>query len=127
MVYDKTFYLPTHSSSSSSNFCSENDENTLSSPVIANLHLMKHNHNSASTAISIPSSLEYDKIFHLQDLTSNSSMSSCSDDSVVIEHTNTRKSNRKRRVLYSSDSLSSISSIDSPSPSINKQTKILKG
>ena len=119
MVYDKTFNLPTqNSSTSSSTFCTENDENNLSSPVIANLRLMKHNHNSASTAISIPSSLKCDKIFHLptQDSSSVSSMSSCSDDFVVIEHTNNTKSNWKRHVLKSSNSLSSVSPIDSTSP-----------
>ena len=124
MVYDHTFYLPTqNSSSSSSNFRSENDENTLSSPTIANLRLIKHNHNSASTAISIPSSLEIEKKFYLptQDLSSVSSISSYIDDSVLIQHTNTRKSNWKRRILYSSNSLCSVSSIDSLSP-FYKQT-----
>ena len=125
MVYDNTFYLPTQNSSSySSNFCSEDDVNILSSPIIANLRLMKHNHNSASTSISIPSSLEYEKNFYLptQDLSSVSSMFSCSDDSVVIQHTNTTKINWKRCILYSSDSPCSLSSIDSPSP-FYKQTK----
>ena len=61
MVYDNTFSLPTQNSTSySSNFLSEDDVNNISSPIIANLPLMKHNHNSASTAISIPSSLEYE-------------------------------------------------------------------
>ena len=122
MVFHNTFYLPTQNSSSySSNFRSEDDVNTISSPIIANLPVIKHNHNSASTAISIPSSFEYENKFYLptQDLSSVSSMSSCSDDSVVIQHTNTTKK-CKRRVLYSSDSLCLFSSIDSP---FYKQTK----
>ena len=119
MVFHNTFYLPTQNSSSySSNFRAEDNMNTISSPIIANLRLMKHNHNLASTAISSPSSLEYENKFYLptQDSSSFSSMSSCSDDFVVIEHTNNRKSNWKRHVLKSSNSLSSVSPIDSTSP-----------
>ena len=125
MVYDNTFYLPTQNSSSySSNVLSEDDVNNISSAIIANLPLMKRNHNSASTAIFIPSSLEYANKFYLptEDLSSVSSMSPSSDHSVVIQHTNTTTKNWKRRVLYSSNSLYSLSSIDSPSP-FYKQTK----
>ena len=96
----------------------------LSSPVIANLRLMKNNHNLASTAISILSSVEYDEIFHLptQDLSTVSSRSSCSDESVVIAHTKTTRSNWKRICFILTRPLLSVSSIDSPSP-LYKQTK----
>ena len=108
MVFDSTIYLLIQKSSSFSfNFCSQNDENTLSSLVIANLHLMKNNHNSA---IFILLSVEYDKLFHLptQDLSSVTSMSSSSDNPVVMAHAKTTKSKWKRRILYSSDLLLSV-------------------
>ena len=130
MFYHNTFYLPTQNSSSySSNFCSEDDINTMSSPIIASLPAIKHNHNSASTAILIPSSLEYENKFYspTQDSSSVSSISSCSDDYVVIQNTNTTKKTVKdafyiHQIHYVHFLLLTLCHL-----SISKSKKFLKG
>ena len=94
MVFENFFYLPTQNSSSySSNLLSEDEVDNNSSPLIANVPNITNNHNSSSTAISIPSSLEYSKKFVLptQDSSSVSTISSFSDYSLLIGHTKKKK------------------------------------
>ena len=95
------FYLPSQSSSSSSsNISSDFNAKSTSLAVITNMPVIKNYHNSASTAISIPSTLEYGGEFYLstQDSSSISRMSSSSNDFIHVSPWEIKKSNWKRRV-----------------------------